>query len=170
MSLSSQALKYSFSGLAGIAAACLLAASLSQAQGISPFQKVIGSWAGGGSIQLSNGSKERIRCRASYASMTPDAVTLKLELRCASDSYNFELASDLNYNGGSISGLWREATRGAVGSISGTASGERIRAVAESPVFQATLEFTTRSDQQQIKLQSPGSEISEVLIQMNRAK
>ena len=94
---------------------------------------------------------------------------MKLELRCASDSYNFELASDLNYSDGAISGMWSEATRGAIGSISGTAAGDRIRAVAQSPAFQATLEFTTRSDQQLIKLQSPGSEILEFSIAMNRS-
>lgn len=165
----SQITKYAFSASIAVAMNCAVAAAPVQAQGASPFAKVIGSWAGGGSIHLSNGSKERIRCRANYASLTPEVLTLKLELRCASDSYNFELASDLNYSGGVISGVWREATRGAIGNVSGTAAGDRIRAVAQSPTFQAILEFTTRSDQQLIKLQSPGSEISEVSISMNRS-
>src|SRR5262249_20671026 len=94
----------------GIAIGCLLAIPPGNAEGLSPFARVIGSWAGSGSLQLSNGNKERIRCRANYVSMTPEAMTLKLELKCASDTYNFQLASDINYSGGSISGLWSEAT------------------------------------------------------------
>jgi hypothetical protein len=145
-------------------------ANAPRAEAISPFSRVIGSWSGGGSVQLSNGTKERLRCRANYASQTAGAATLKLELRCASESYNFELASDLAYSGGEISGMWNEATRGISGNVSGTASGDRIRAVTQGPTFNATLEFTTRNDQQFIRLQSPGSEISEVSIAMSRRR
>src|SRR4051812_14815039 len=86
-----------------------------------PFAGLAGSWAGSGTIGTSNGTRERIRCRASYA-VNVGGSTLQLSLRCASDSYRFELNSDVRYAAGDISGNWSEATRGIAGSIYGTAS------------------------------------------------
>ena len=33
---------------------------------VGPFGAMAGSWAGGGTLTLSDGSAERLRCRASY--------------------------------------------------------------------------------------------------------
>ena len=48
-----------------------------------------------------------------------------LSLRCASDSYKFELASDITSEGGNISGSWNETTRGVVGSLSGKVTAQQ---------------------------------------------
>jgi hypothetical protein len=50
--------------------------------------------------------QERLRCRASYG-VAERGENLTLNLRCASDSYNFDLAGDVAYRGGAISGSWR---------------------------------------------------------------
>src|SRR5690349_14179959 len=55
----------------------------------SPFLALSGSWGGTGTIAMSSGAKERIRCRASYRLENP--VNLRLEMSCSSDSYRFEL-------------------------------------------------------------------------------
>lgn len=150
--------------------ALLLVASFSHAQNVNPFANLHGSWTGGGAIVLSSGTKERIRCRASYTSADiMNIKALRLEIRCASDSYNFNLLGDIIYNGGAISGIWSEMTRGASGKITGTAAGDQIEAIAESPTFQAILELTTRGDRQSFRLQSPGSDVSEVLIALSRS-
>jgi len=131
----------------------------------SPFAAMLGSWSGGGTIALSNGTRERIRCRANYRG---EAVNLALELRCASDSYKFELSSNVVSNGGNLSGNWTEATRGASGSISGTINRGQIHARASSPVFTAMLAMNTQGSRQSISIQSPGSELQSVSISMNR--
>ena len=151
--------------LLAILAAFMFGASFAHAQNATPFSKLHGSWSGGGSIILSDGTKERIRCRAVYSAAD---VSLLLELRCASDSYNFELQSNLNYESGSIVGDWTESSRGISGTISGGASGDRIQVVAASPMFTATLNLTTQGDRQSIRMQSPGSEISEISVYLNR--
>lgn len=151
-----------------IATSFLLDATVSHAEIGNPFSKLIGTWSGGGTIVLSDGTKERIRCRAGYAPADANMMSLQLELRCASDSYNFQLNSNLGYVGGSISGDWAEFTRGISGTISGTAVGDRIQVVAESPMFNATLNFTTLGDRQTVRMQSPGSEISEISISLIR--
>ena len=55
------------------------------------------------------------------------ANALALSLRCASDSYKFDLASDITTDGANISGSWNETTRGVIGSLSGKISGSNIR-------------------------------------------
>ena len=81
--------------------------SFAQRPAEGPFAALPGSWSGTGIIALLNGTKERIRCRAAYRLGT-SSVNLALELSCASDSYKFELQSNIAYSDQSISGSWFE--------------------------------------------------------------
>jgi hypothetical protein len=155
------------SALAGAAVAAMLSVSSGSAPRQGPFAVMAGSWAGPGTISLSSGAKERIRCRAQYR-VAEGGSDLQLELRCASDTYRFELQSAVSHNDGAISGTWSEITRGAIGTISGTSNGSQINLRASSPVFSALLAVNTRSNQQSISIQSPGSEISAVSINLSR--
>ena len=162
-------LKAKFVGpvMMGSALGLMIFASAGHGQPAGPFTNLSGSWAGPGTISLSSGAKEKIRCRALYRVATTGA-DLQLELRCASDTYKFELQSAVSHNDGAISGTWSELTRGAIGTISGTSSGNRIDLRANSPVFSAVLALSTRSNQQSISIQSPGSEIAAVSITLSR--
>jgi hypothetical protein len=139
----------------------------SAAQGAGPFAGMAGNWSGGGAITLASGSHERIRCRAVYEA--PGGRTLALRLRCASDSYNFDLNANLTHNGDAISGSWSEVTRNVSGSVSGRASGGTIQAVASSAVFSANLTLTTRGTKQSVSIRSQGTEFSEAAITLNRS-
>jgi hypothetical protein len=138
------------------------------AQGASPFAGMAGSWSGTGAITLASGSHERIRCRAVYESPS-SGKTLALRLRCASDTYNFDLNANLTHNGDTISGSWSEATRNVSGSVSGRGSGGTIQAVASSVVFSANLTLTTKGTKQSVSIRSPGTEFSEAAITLNRS-
>ena len=154
---------------AGIAASAVVLAFLaspSQAQQ-GPFVGLAGSWAGSGTIGMSNGTRERIRCRASYA-VSGRGSSLQQSLRCASDSYRFELSSDVRYAAGDISGNWSEATRGIGGSLSGIASMSDIRARVEGPGFAANLLLVTRGDHQSVSLRTSSGDITEVAITLSR--
>src|SRR5258708_8641151 len=96
-----------------------------------PFSALAGSWSGGGTIKKSNGGSERIRCRSAYE--PAGAANLSLRLRCASDSYNFDLTANVAYQGGAISGSVQEATRSAAGGISGRSTAERRQVQAVAP-------------------------------------
>jgi hypothetical protein len=132
----------------------------------NPLAHFAGSWSGSGKITVSNGASERIRCRGTYR---PADANLSLNLRCASDSYKFELVSDITYEAGTISGSWNEASRGVAGSLSGKATANHIEATAQSVGFSASLSIVLRGNSQSVAIRSPGSEISEVLISMARA-
>ena len=49
------------------ALAAIALGSATSAASAGPFSSLAGSWSGGGHISLANGTKERIRCRATYA-------------------------------------------------------------------------------------------------------
>ena len=48
----------------GVGAALMLSASAVHAQASGPFSGFAGSWTGTGTVALSNGTTERIRCKA----------------------------------------------------------------------------------------------------------
>ena len=150
---------------AAVLVAILLSTS-AMAAPLGPFAALTGSWSGAGTIDFKDGHTERLRCRADEAGGRGD--TLQLTLRCASDSYNFELSSDATYQGGAITGSWSEATHSASGKLTGSASGNRIDVSARSQNFAANLRLTTMGNRQVVSISSAGSEISGVMLEMSR--
>ena len=168
--MSSSSVHYRVRTLTAGMAAFMFVASAAYSEKVTPFTKFGGNWNGNGLIYLNNGSKERIRCRAG---ITPadlgNIANLKMELRCAGDSYNFEIQSELNNSNGAVSGSWTEKSRGINGNVNGTVNDEKINAIAESQTFQATLEIMSQTDgKMQVRITSPGSEMTDVLIGMIR--
>ena len=132
-----------------------------------PFAVLEGTWSGEGSITTSGGLRERLRCRATYrAGNGGDQV--RLSLRCASDSYNFDLAGDVEHRNGAISGSWSEASRNASGTISGRVNSNQIEAIAKGNTFSANLSLTTRGNRQAVTIQSLAAEITNVSITLNK--
>jgi hypothetical protein len=131
-----------------------------------PLGHFAGRWTGAGKIVV-NGASERIRCRSTNASA---GNGLTLSLLCASDSYKFELASDISYEGGNIAGSWNETSRGVVGSLSGRATANNIQAKAQSVGFTADLLIRSAGNSLTVSIRSPGSEISEVSISMAKGR
>jgi hypothetical protein len=155
-----------------IARAGLLLASLylpgSAVQAAAPpFAAMAGSWSGGGILNMTDGSQERLRCRASY-DVGGTGAELRLSLRCASDSYTFDLASDVQYRGGEISGSWSEASRNVSGTISGRAAGGRIEAFARGDSFSADLSLTTHGNRQTVSIRPQGTSIAAVSLALDR--
>jgi hypothetical protein len=148
----------------------LLLASLSihdSQAATSPFLAMAGAWSGGGTLTMAGGTQERVRCRASY-DVAERGENLTLNLRCASDSYNFDLAGDVAYRGGAISGSWREAAHNAAGSLSWHASGDHVVAAANGNNFAASLSLTTHGNRQSIAMRPQGAEVNGVSITLNR--
>ena len=130
------------------------------------FSGMAGYWSGGGTLSTAAG-QERLRCRATYA-VDGSGDALQLNLRCASDSYNFDLAGDVAHRGGAISGSWSEATRNIGGKVSGRASGDTMQVVASGGNFTASLSLTTRGNRQAVSIRSQGSDISGVSVTLAR--
>ena len=123
------------------------------AQNTTPFDRLAGHWAGSGTIDLSSGAREPIRCRASY-DILGRKPELQLDIRCASDSYNFNLLGSAKYSAGKVTGTWSESTRNAAGTISGKVDGDRIQVLAKGPNFSANLMLITHGQQQSVDIKS----------------
>ncbi|MBN9582280.1 MAG: hypothetical protein J0G37_12375 [Afipia sp.] len=159
-------LSVSLKTIAVVAAGWLLCVNASAAQS-SPFAGMSGVWSGRGTISLADGSREAIRCRATYA-VRNDGNALQQTLRCASDSYKFELSSNVVATNGRLSGTWSEATRGVNGEVQGTTSGGRFQVVVSAGNFAANLVLITRGNSQSVAIRSEGSEFKGANITLSR--
>jgi hypothetical protein len=150
---------------ASVGAALMLSLSASQAQS-GPFAGFDGSWSGNGTVALSDGTTERIRCKADYK-VNGNGLGLKQNLHCASDSYKFDLSSEVTSQGDRISGNWSERSRNIFGNLQGTAGGGEIEVFVEASGFAANLKLTTRGNRQTVQISSKG-EIRGVNITMTK--
>ncbi|HEY8334852.1 MAG TPA: hypothetical protein VIQ05_13770 [Tardiphaga sp.] len=121
----------------------------------APFTGMAGVWSGSGNISLEDGSKERIRCKATYA-VSSEGSGLNQSLLCASDSYKFELKSDVLAKGGTLSGTWTETTRNVGGTLEGRAGNGHFNVVVTAPAFTARLTMTTSGNKQNVAISSDG--------------
>src|SRR5258708_39443036 len=87
----------------------MASASASYAQS-GPFAGLAGTWSGGGTVTLDDGSRERIRCRATYQ-VGAGGNGLNQRLLCARHSYKFDLSSNVIAEGGSLSRTWRPSSQ-----------------------------------------------------------
>ena len=132
----------------------------------APFAGMAGVWAGGGTITLDSGASERIRCRATYA-VSREGDGLNQTLVCASDSYKFELKSDVVAKDGSLSGTWSESSRNVTGSLEGHAGGGQFNVVVSAPAFTANLTLKTSGNKQSVTI-SAQSQIKGASISLSR--
>jgi hypothetical protein len=149
--------------VAAVGAALMLSVSAGHAQS-GPFAGFDGVWSGNGTVALSDGTTERIRCKADYK-VNGSGLGLKQTLRCASDSYKFDLSSDVTSQGDRISGSWSEASRNVFGNLQGTAGGGQIEVFVEASGFAANLTLRANGNRQTVQINSKG-EIRGVTITM----
>ena len=138
--------------LFAIVALFVASASASYAES-GPFAGLAGNWSGGGTVTLDDGSTERIRCRASYA-VGAGGNGLNQSLTCASDSYRFNLSSNVVAQGGALSGTWTESSRNINGNLEGRGSSGNFQVTASAPGFTANITLTTRGNKQSVVIRS----------------
>ena len=134
---------------------------------LSPFPAMAGTWSGGGLLSMVNGEQEHLHCRASY-DVLGRGDALRLNLRCASPSYNFDLAGNVRYRGGTIFGDWTEASRNASGTISGRAIGDHVEAAAQGQNLSANLSLTTRGNRQIVSIRPEEGDVRAVSLTLDR--
>ena len=170
MSIQSHTLSYSARTAVFVSALILFCLGGAHAQhGPGPFERMAGHWTGSGTIDLANGSREPLHCRASY-DLLAQHRQLQLNIRCASDSYNFNLLGSAVLSGHSVSGSWSESTRSVSGNISGTAEGDRVAVRADTIGFSANLSLITHGNHQTVSIRAvdPNSGIKGATIHLRR--
>ncbi len=127
-----------------------LATTASHAQS-SPFAGMAGSWSGGGTVTLDDGSSERIRCRATYQVA---GATMKMSLTCASDAYKFQLQAAVQAAGSAITGEWSETSRNVSGDLQGRGGGGNFQVLASAPGFNANIAMHTSGNKQSVTIRA----------------
>ena len=151
-----------------IATAFLLAQAGTQTVAAGPFSNLAGSWSGGGHLTMEDGKRERLRCRASY-SVGQDGDTVDFSIRCASDSYKFDLSGYLRNNNGAVSGQWSETNFNSAGTLSGRASGSQINAHAVGNTFSAGLSMTTSGSRQSVSIRPGATQVRQVSLSFQKS-
>lgn len=122
-----------------------------------PFADFSGSWSGTGTVRTGGNAPERIRCNANYRQRGSSQHEVDLQLRCASDSYNFDLAGQFTADEhNEITGQWTERSRNTGGTAIGRANGDRLTVHVEGAGFAADLVLVTRNRRQSITIDSQG--------------
>ena len=145
----------------------LVAQGSTRAQAAGPFEDLSGDWSGSGYITMSDGKRERLRCRASY-SVGGGGETVDMAIRCASDSYKFDLSGYLRNSNGSVSGQWSETNFNSAGTLSGRASGNSINAQAVGSTFSAGLSMTTSGGRQSVTIRPGVTEVRQVSLSFQK--
>ena len=163
-----------FLGLRGAAAAVPMAILLASAGVVpafaaGPFANFPGEWTGNGDITMSDGARERIKCKASY-SVGPSGQALNINVNCASDSYRVNIISNVVAQGSNFSGTWRETTRQVSGDVTGSvpATGE-FQASLSGTGFGIELAATSNGKVQAITINSQGTDVKSVKISLRKA-
>lgn len=136
-----------------------------------PFAEFAGSWSGTGTLRPENGAAERIRCNATYRPGGRAQREVDLSLRCASDSYNFDLVGQFSVDEqNQVSGRWTERSRSTGGTAVGNAQGDRLQLHIESAGFAAEVVMVTRNRRQSVDIDSHGAgQIVKASITLNRS-
>lgn len=149
-----------------VAASMTLLASPGEAQ-TGPFAALAGAWSGSGQILVADGNSERIRCRATYK-IEGTGSALNQVLRCASDSYRFDLTTKVTASGNTVSGIWSETSRNVNGTLGGKIDGGEISALVEANGFAASFTMQTRGNKQVIAIRSQNTDLRGVDITLTR--
>jgi hypothetical protein len=150
-----QSIKRKTFAFAVVAAVASVSLQVDAAHAEGPFARFAGHWRGDGKISLSNGTHESIRCRVNYAVGNAGTV-LAQDLVCASQSYKFDVRSEVQAQGSALSGTWSETTRGVTGAVSGRVGGGTIQATVSGGTFSAGLALTVRGSTQYVTIRPSG--------------
>lgn len=157
---------FAFAVMAALAAVSM---QTREAHAEGPFAKFSGAWSGGGTISMTNGTRERIRCRVIY-SVANAGTALRQNLVCASDSYKFDVKSDVRSEAGTLSGSWTETTRNVTGSVSGQVANGVIRATVMGVAFSAGLSLAVRGDAQSVVIEPHGgTDVVAVMVRLTKS-
>jgi hypothetical protein len=133
-----------------------------------PFEGLEGFWNGNGVVTYASGTKEKLRCRVQYILGSTDR--LQQALRCASDSYKFQINASFVQNSGTVSGHWDELSMNISGSITGTAVAGHINGNLHGPGFLASVSVETDGDRQSVTIAAADQGIRQVAIEVRKSK
>jgi hypothetical protein len=132
-----------------------------------PIEDLTGYWTGAGTVVLTNGDTERVKCAVVYK-VGAGGTQIKQTLRCASAAYSISGAAELRVNGAQVSGNWEEKTYSATGEVAGRYTGSSFVLSIKGANFTAGMNVGLSSCKQSISITPHGLDVRR--ISMNLAK
>jgi hypothetical protein len=132
-----------------------------------PVGELSGYWTGSGSVLLTNGKTERVKCQVIYKT---EGGSVRQTMRCASVDYSINALADLRIKGGQVTGSWEEKTYAAKGDVSGRYSGETFALTIQGANFSASMNVTVANCKQSINISPQGLEVSRVAIALAKER
>src|SRR5262245_56575309 len=146
------------------AALLLISTEGTKADTGNSFDVLLGSWRGGGQMELSEGKTERLKCNAYY---TGGGSRLGVAIRCQSELSNIELRSKRSKSGARITGTWEEPTSNAEGTASGQATNGNINLTITGGVTGSML-VSFGASRQSVSISTQGIALKGVSIDLPR--
>ena len=148
--------------------AVLLTSAAAPAFAAGPFMGFPGEWGGTGDVTMADGSRDKIKCKASY-SVGPSGDAMNINVNCASDSYRVNIISNIVAQGEGFSGTWRETTRQVSGDVTGRVPAPgQYQASLQGTGFGLELAATSNGKVQAITITSQGTDVQSVKISLRR--
>jgi hypothetical protein len=152
---------------AGLAGAVALAPQIGAADTASPWAKFVGNWRGSGEVIEADGTREHISCRGKY-STSSGGEALSLAIKCASDSYSFDIGSYLVASGQSVSGDWQEYSRKIQGHVTGHVGDGQMEGSIAGASFTAETSVRVAGRKQTLSLRAKGAQSVRAEISLTR--
>jgi hypothetical protein len=129
-----------------------------------PIEDLTGYWSGNGSVALSNGKTERVKCNVIYK--TEGGTRIRQTMRCASADYSINALAQLRLKGGQVSGTWEERTYSAKGDVSGRFGGNSFALSIQGASFSAAMNVTISNCRQSLSITPEGFDVTRVSISL----
>lgn len=153
--------------VAGAATAVVSALALAHVAFANPVLNLPGRWSGPGSIHMSSGESEQMRCIATYF-VEGNGATVKQNLRCAGQGYKIDAVTNLSVANGRVSGGWEERTWATTGSIKGDVLTDGFTLTIDGPGFTAAMAVKTTSCSQSINITPRGNAVARISMTLGK--
>jgi hypothetical protein len=158
-----------YQGLAAIIGiiAAVSFSSGSRSASAAGLAELAGRWSGWGSVKLTNGATEQVKCIATYF-VNDAGSSLDQNLRCASASYKIDAKAQFNVEGTSVSGSWEERTHSAKGDVAGQLIDNGLKLSVKGETFSALMTLIASACKQSISITPEGLNVSRISIGLRK--
>jgi hypothetical protein len=146
----------------GLFASLFAAAALA-----STIEDMGGYWSGNGSVVLSSGNTEKVKCSVFYK-VSDGGTQVRQSMRCASADYKIDALAELHIKGEKVSGSWEEKTYSANGEITGKFADNTFVLSIKGANFTAAMNLSLSDCKQSISISPQGLDVTRISIGLGK--
>lgn len=121
------------------------------AETTSPILALAGRWAGTGTLVPISGPNESFKCVVTYFP-SKDGSHIRQNLRCQSQNFKFDAATELRIEADRITGQWTEKINSFTGSVAGKVTTDGFDVLLQGEFLVAKMTVISTDCQQSVKV------------------